>query len=294
MKKALILVLIFLVLVGSYFFFQNKDEKYSVSGNAIISYENIQQVKYAKLARMYDGENFTTDKIYFESRGEKIFALLSMPKKGPPKKPAFIIIPGATVPKEGGDGGLGKDLRDFGFATFSLDTRGTGETTAPVNSFEQDFALFSKGEEPVQHKLIYDVLQAHNFLKTVPEIDPEKIYVAGERMGGRLVIIAAAIEPQIKGVLGISTAGYNFPIQENEKANMFLKSFDPDTYIGLVSPKPLIMVHGDNDTTIQIEYAKNTFSKAGNPKKFFEVKGKHGYNTWESKETLRKELAGWI
>jgi hypothetical protein len=50
------------------------------------------------------------------------------------------------------------------------------------------------------------------------------------------------------------------------------------------------MLHSDNDTIIQIEYAKNTFEKAMEPKQFYNVTtGTHGYSEG-MKEPLENEL----
>ena len=174
-----------------------------------------------------------------------------------------------------------------------MDPRGSGETVDRVTSFEEDFVTFSNKQEPFQHKMVYDVVRAFDFLKTQPEIDPEKIYVSGESMGGRLAIIAAAIEPGIKKVLAISTSGYKFPKQQTEAANIFLGSFDPDLYASQISPRTILMIHSTNDTVIPIDFAKDTFSKAGEPKKFIEVNGAHGYVPDITKEILRKELNSW-
>ena len=298
MKKMFLVLLIFLILIGSFFlFFQDTKEKYSVSEKGIISYTNRQSVKYEKVSRILENENKTTDKFYFESHGVNVYGLLTIPKTvesdSSMKKPVFIVLPGAGGTKEGEERGISKDLNEFGFATFSLDPRGSGETVDRVTSFEEDFVSFSNKQEPFQQKMIYDVVRAFDFLKTRPEINTEKIYVAGESMGGRLAIIAAAIEPKIKGILAVSTSGYKFPKQQTETANIFLSSFDPDLYIGKISPKVILMIHSTNDTVIPIDFAKDTFSKAGEPKKFIEVNGTHGYTPDSTKEILRKELDSW-
>ena len=295
MKKQLILLLIFVLLVASvyvYFSIPQSKEKYFVQ-DGLVSYSNRPPVIYQKLARVIDDENRTTNKIYFESHRVKIYGLLSVPKTGPEKKPAFVFIPGAQVTKESGNDGVVKDLNELGFITLTLDTRGTGETLDKVNSFDEDLLLFSNSQEPFQHKLIYDTVRAFDLLKSFPEVDSSKIYAGGESMGGRLAIITAAIEPKIKGALVISSAGYKFPIQEKANVNEFLSSFDPDSYIELISPRLLIMIHGTNDTVIPLDYAKDTFLKAGEPKKFFEVSDGHGYNREEGKEILKRELESW-
>lgn len=55
-------------------------------------------------------------------------------------------------------------------------------------------------------------------------------------------------------------------------------SIDPDHYAPLISPNQLLMIHSDNDSTINLTDAQLTFSKANEPKKFSQVQGcPHGY-----------------
>jgi fermentation-respiration switch protein FrsA (DUF1100 family) len=104
-------------------------------------------------------------------------------------------------------------------------------------------------------------------------------------MGGRYAIIAASIEKRIKGIIGISTAGFHFNSQTNDQQSIYFRSIDPDNYISDISPRKLFMFHGTNDTMVPIESAIKTFEKAKEPKHFFAANGcSHGYCNEMEKE----------
>ena len=64
------------------------------------------------------------------------------------------------------------------------------------------------GLEPVEYSMVYDALKAADVLAVQPEIDPKKLAILGESNGGRFAVLACALDPSLKGVIGISTSGY--------------------------------------------------------------------------------------
>ncbi|MDP2768187.1 MAG: alpha/beta hydrolase, partial [Candidatus Methanoperedens sp.] len=125
-------------------------------------------------------------------------------------------------------------------------------------------------------------------------IDAKRIAILGESNGGRFAIIAAALDPDIKGVVGISTSGYD---TESEIVNIrdetlirFYRSIDPDTYLKSIPPRKFVMLHSINDNIISIDLAESTFNKAKEPKQFYSVTtGTHGFSEG-MREPLEKEL----
>jgi fermentation-respiration switch protein FrsA (DUF1100 family) len=149
--------------------------------------------------------------------------------------------------------------------------------------FKYDYSLFQDGMEPVEHKMVFDALRSVDVLRQDSRIDPKRIAIIGESNGGRFAIIATALDPGIKGVIGISTSGYDTESQlagiNDETLIRFYRSIDPDTYLGFLPPRKLVMLHSDNDNIIPIALAKKTFEKAKEPKQFYEVTtGTHGFS----------------
>jgi uncharacterized protein len=258
--------------------FLNKDP-YDFSGDKLHYSQNRGNANYEmKLIN-------STDKLYiyalnFKSKNflqyeTKIYSLLFMPKD---KKniPGIVLLPGGGVKKED-EGRIAKIIADEGYAVLTFDQRGIGETGGYYFGMRQDYEVFSSGKEPVQHLSVYDALKAFDVLSAIKDIDKKNVAVGGESMGGRYAIIAAAIEKRFTGALIISSSGFHIG-KENTPENPYLLSIDPDHYIADISPRPIFMLHGTNDTTIKPDDAKYTFALAKEPKDLFFAQGcGHGY-----------------
>jgi len=237
--------------------------------------------------------------VQFASRGAEISGLLRIPKfsrtasDGVNNKegiPGIVLLPGATVTKER-EQGLAKHLADLGYATLTLDQRNLGAIDV-----DADLELFRAGSEPIEHMMVYDALAAAEILRSQPEIDPERIIYAGESNGGRFAIIACALDKQALGVLAISTSGYGTDAAvaqsriEDEETIRFYRSIDPDTYLPLIAPRPLVMIHSRKDTVIPYPLAVKTYALASQPKSLVSVGcWVHGY-CQEMDEGIEKGL----
>lgn len=227
--------------------------------------------------------------VSFESRGEKVQALLRVPANSS-YSAGIVLLPGAGVSKEG-EQGLAAELSKMGYATLTLDQRNQGAV-----NIERDLELFRAGLEPVEYLMVYDVLKAADVLSVQPEIDHERLAILGESNGGRFAIIACALAPSLKGVIGISTSGYGTEeiapadIADSE-AYRFYRSIDPDTYLSALPPSRLVLIHSFNDTVISHELALRTFDLAKEPKAMYNATEEtHGY-TASMRPDLEKELA---
>ncbi|AKB80522.1 alpha/beta superfamily [Methanosarcina horonobensis HB-1 = JCM 15518] len=244
-----------------------------------------------KIEDLYSPENPDTLKlISFESRGDKVQALLRVPANASSSSPGVILLPGAGVSKEG-EQGLAVELSKMGYATLTLDQRNQGSINV-----ERDLELFRADLEPVEYLMVYDVLKAADVLASQPEIDPERLAVLGESNGGKFAIIACALDPSLKGVIGISTSGYGTEEIDpasvtDSEAYRFYLSIDPDTYLNALPPSKFVMIHSFNDTIISHELALRTFAIAEEPKAMYNTTEEtHGY-TASMRPYLEKELA---
>ena len=263
-------------------------EDWSVSNEGKLSYDMPEKIDYS-ITNSNTTENSNILKwITFKSTDGIIQGLMRFPpSKG--KVPGIVVLPGAGVTKEDQQG-LASDLADMGYATITIDQRNRGA----INP-EADLELFEKGNEPVEYSMIYDALMAAKVLRDQNEVDPENIAMLGISNGGRFAIIATALDSEIKGVVGISTSGYQTGSIDksmvDEGVYRFYRSIDPETYIASISPRKVIMFHATNDSTIPYDMAEKTFELASEPKSMYTVNGTtHGYSS-STKEELKKELA---
>ena len=224
-------------------------------------------------------ESLTVSKVIYESKNANIYGLLALPKSASELMPGVILLPGAGVSKES-ELKLAEKIAGLGAAVLTIDQRGVGETDGIFSNLDQDYASFLSAREPVQHLMVYDALRAYDLLYSAPFIDPDRIIIAGESLGGRIAIIAAATDRHINGVLVISSSGFDFKGGNDTSKNAFLKSIDSDHYMGLITPRKLVMIHNVNDRIIPVSSAVNSYSKAQEPKQFIlinDTKCNHGY-----------------
>src|SRR3989338_6310864 len=224
-------------------------------------------------------ENLIISKIIYQSRNGNIYGLLALPKNVTELLPGIVLLPGAGVSKES-KLNLAKNIAELGAFVLVIDQRGVGETNAPINSIEQDYIDFVNAKEPSQHLMVYDALRGFDLLRSAPFIDPDRIIIMGESLGGRIAIIAAALDRNVHGVLAISSSGFDFAETNDTKTNAFLKSIDSDHYIGLITPRKLVMMHNLYDKNVPQDSAINSFSKAQEQKQFILVNDttcNHGY-----------------
>lgn len=224
-------------------------------------------------------ENLTISKIIYQSTQGNIYGLLVLPKAVTEQLPGIVLLPGAGVSKES-ELKLAEKIAELNAAVFVIDQRGTGETDGIFPTLDEDYADFSAGKEPMQHLMVYDALRAYDLLYSAPFVDPGRIMIAGESLGGRIAIIAAALDRNIKGVLVISSAGLDFKPKGDEGKDAFLLSIDSDYYIDLITPRKLVMMHNYYDKNIPLTNAIRTYQKAQQPKKFALVNDttcNHGY-----------------
>lgn len=263
------------IIVIAYLLYPSESDTWSVSGDGVLSYpENRGKVDTAVL-KTESGSNYSLETISFRSKNYTVEGLFRIPSSGK-KVPAFVILPGTNVPKEGTQT-LAAILSGMGYASLGIQQRNLGGVNV-----EYDFKLFREGREPIEHMKVYDALRAVDVLKQDARIDAKRIAVIGESSGGRLAIIATALDPDIKSVIGISTSGYDMESQlagvKDETTRRFYSSIDPDTYLKYIAPRKLVMMHSDNDSIIPIGLAEKTFRKAKEPKMFYNVTtGSHGF-----------------
>src|SRR3989338_1151643 len=250
-----------------------------VDENGYLYYpDNREDVKFRREDYGIEG-NISIHKIIYQSRNGNIYGLLVLPTSAEELLPGVVLLPGAGVSKES-ELGLAKKIAGLGAAVLTIDQRGVGETNGYFPALDGDYAGFLKGQEPVQHLMVYDALRAYDLLKKAPFTDSDRVIIAGESLGGRIAVIAAAIEKDINGVLAISSAGLGFEPKGDKSKDNFLLSIDSEHYIGMITPRKLVIMHNANDSNIPLSSAIRAFSKAEEPKQFVFVNDtacNHGY-----------------
>ncbi len=280
-KKFYTIIIIIAIIIIILYFFYSKTPKpiYQFKGDKVYYSQERGNISYEMSFRSDNG-TFEMYNVSFYSRNflnyrTKIYGILLLPKNKE-NIAGVIYLPGGGVSKENVLGQVSMIAKE-GYAVLVIDQRGIGETGGYYLSLEDDYKIFLQGGEPLQHLSVYDALASYDVLRKIKNVDKNNILIIGESMGGRYAIIAAAVDKRLKGVLIMSSSGFHVK-KDNTNESNFLLSIDPDHYISDISPNQIIMMHGGNDTMVNLNDAKQTFDLAREPKKLYIYdKCGHGY-----------------
>ena len=226
---------------------------------------------------IFTNESYTKTKIILHTQSGDVVTYLAAPKQ---PVAAIVYVPGA------GEKSVGHEERMIrytaaGFAFLFVDIRGNGAETPgyPLNP-QLDFNRFLKGNWPQYYLTICDLLALRQILSDrwgVP------VYAMGSSNGGRYASVAAGVDPDFAGYVGISTSDWGIldsAIQEGYTGDpiRFATSIEPSTYFSKISPRPVWIFHAVNDPIIPFGNGKQFFQSAKEPKTFIEFSGEHGIN----------------
>jgi cephalosporin-C deacetylase len=140
---------------------------------------------------------------YLSLGGLEVFGWYSLPYSGDGPFPAILLLPGYKSEPV-----LRRDWGRKGVAVLSVAVRGKLPSSSEFNPGYP--GLLTSGLESRNSYgykgVISDCVRGVDFLRSQPEIDPERLYACGSSQGGGLTLITSALRPEIKG--GVS--GYPF------------------------------------------------------------------------------------
>ena len=167
-------------------------------------------------------------------------------------------------------------LARHGYGVMMVDLRAHGDSDGDLISFGL-------------HEVL-DVDAAYEYLLNRPDVDPERIGALGTSMGGVVVVLYAAQNPNIKAVVSEST----FVSLEDQimaaVSDTFVPSFlltpviqwfaereggfsDKNVsaieHIGAISPRPVFLMQGGKDTVIPFDSGQRLYDAAGEPRELW-------------------------
>jgi fermentation-respiration switch protein FrsA (DUF1100 family) len=156
---------------------------------------------------------------------------------------------------------------------------------------ESDGELISFGYREVK-----DMAAWHNFLLGRPEVDPDRIGILGESMGGGTGILYTARNPDIKALVTASAFAMtketietfiefeldppdwvtpvlaNFIVFWAEREGDFqTEDVDTEAVVGQISPRPLLIIQGGNEDKIDPASGQRLYDAANEPKELWFV-----------------------
>ena len=276
MRTGIIAAGIFVVLVAIAGCTGNRaSSSYSVGSNGVLSVSCAPVTLSEEI--LFTNETYSKAKIVMHTQSGDVTTYLAAPKH---PRAVIVYVPGAGEKPEGHEERMVR-YAAAGYALLFVDIRGNGGQTPgyPFNP-QRDFSLFEKGDWPQYYLTVCDLVAAQQVLSGrfgVP------VYAMGSSNGGRFAAVAAGVDPEFSGYVGISTSDWGVldsAVQQGYAGDLvrFATSIEPSTYFAKISPRPVWIFHAVNDPIIPFDNGKQFFQEANQPKTFIEFSGEHGIN----------------
>ena len=255
---------------------QTSSSSYSVDSNGILSVSCAPVTTSEEI--LFKNETSAKTRIVLHTENGDVVTYLAAPEH---PRAAIVYVPGAGEKPAGHEERMEK-YAQAGYAFLFVDIRGNGGETAgyPLDP-QKDFSLFEKGDWPQFYVTVCDLVNARQVLTGKLQVP---VYVMGSSNGGRFAAVAAGVDPDFAGYVGVSTSDWGIQdsvIQQGLAGDVlrFATSIEPGMYFVKISPRPVWIFHSKNDSVIPFENGRQLFERAQQPKTFFEFDGDHGINT---------------
>ena len=205
------------------------------------------------------------------------------------------IPAGIPDPADRGYALLAEQIYPHGLAVFIFNFRGAGLSGGNLDMLGWARDL----------KAVIDYLQA------LPQVDNSALSLLGFSGGAAVSVYVAAQDERVSSVVaGACPAEFSlasiadsppalidhfraigairdadFPASPQEWLNGF-EIVKPIDYIARISPRPLLLVHGSQDETVDVGQARRLYARAGEPKQLAIIEGA-GHRLRHSEEAMR-------
>ena len=185
----------------------------------------------------------------------------------PPPWPGVVVIHGAGSRKEN-HADFARLATAGGWAALTFDLPGHGSSEPEMTGAAVD-----------------GVISMVRLLADEPGVDPDRVAVRGSSLGGFLAICAAAVAPEIAGVIAICPASEDDLARGVRQGRLEMRIGDPvdleawliaqdvGAAVERIAGRPLILLHAEGDTQIPSDHSEDLYERAGEPRKLVIVPG---------------------
>jgi len=229
----------------------------------------------------------------YKGQPTRVFAWLGLPEREPGTKvPGIVLV----------HGGGGTAFQDWvrlwtkrGYAAIAMDTCGT-VPRGKYSHWERHDAGGPPGnnvataDEPMTDQWNYhavaDVILAHSLLRSLPEVDPNRIGLTGISWGGYLTCIVSGLDNRFKFAVPVYGCGFLAddylmkPALEKagDRGKHWLAMWDPAHYLPNAT-MPKLWVTGTNDNAFSLYAVQESYRAAGGRSTLcIRLRMPHGHN----------------
>jgi dipeptidyl aminopeptidase/acylaminoacyl peptidase len=204
-------------------------------------------------------------------------------------------------PDDGGYPALAKQICRENYGVFFFNFRGTGDSGGNM-----DLLGWTR-----------DLLAVVDYLYSLGNIDSSHLYLVGFSGGATTAVYVASKDQRVSGIAACACPAHFGLFTERVKPEEMieryrnigairdddfpptvegwfenLKQVTPLDHVAGISPRPLLLVHGDRDETVPVSHARELYHKAGEPKKLIVLRGA-GHRLRQEERTVAAFL-GWL
>ncbi len=254
--------------------------------------------------------SYFTEEIIFTRKEAKISGRLYLPQKGAPPFPILILSCGIGGRKDWFDPVFPEALCSRGVALFTYDMRGHCPSSGKMD-----------------HQIAGDMDYTVRLLAARKEIDPSRVLIGGQCLGGIVANFCAALNRRIRAVVNISlflprpvTSRFTRKVNdlvmaEIEQSSTHSADIDSDSFFELfagkldvvadaraISPRPHLIIHYKDDPVCPVSLVYDFYKENTNPEKRLIILTSE-HTTWISRKPhaisyddprIAQRVAEWI
>ena len=242
-----------------------------------------------RVANVEDDQGLRRERLSFQSTsGVRVPAILTEPTGGSAaKKPAIIVLHGGGARGKESTAPLATLLARAGWSVLAIDLPYFGErTTDLLTTFSEQEKHEKLYNQPAAYlswitQVSKDVSRSYDLLVAEHGVDPKRVALIGASRGAIAASIACAVDRRLAGV--VMLYGGHFDALENGH----LPAACPANYIGRISPRPILMINGTQDSDmIRDRSVEPLFRLAKPPKQIIWTEGGHMFMTEEHRAAM--------
>lgn len=231
----------------------------------------------------------------YQGKPTRVFAYYAEPEKVDGKLPAMVLI-------HGGGGTAFSEWAQLwakrGYIALAMDLAGQGEgrKRLPEGGPNQDDAgRFKQNnvKELWSYHAVAAVIRGHSMLRSLPNVDPERIGVTGISWGGYLTCIVAGLDDRFKVAVPVYGCGFihensvwipTFSKMPKDWHTTWVANFEPSRYLGQAK-MPMLFVNGTNDFAYPLDSYQKSYRLVKNRNLCVTVNMPHGHpQGWAPRE----------